>query len=249
MISSGFLLLQENKCQNKSTNMFTKHKEYYKQLEEEVIPSFTNVAGGDPRQFISLLTCRFPSDEIYDDAHYEKTIQYLKETVIPHKIAVYEAGKGILNGSLGASEFSYHSIQKILSNLWIHDLSKFSKKEAYAYALYNRKTGEGKEAFELAWHHHKMNNPHHPEYWLNPNRSGKLEPLPMPEIFIIEMIADWIGAGKTYGSSLAEWMPDNIGKFMFSSKSTNTIVHFIKKTTGIMVYPILEEVVYKIRTH
>ena len=78
-----------------------------------------------------------------------------------------------------------------------------------------------------------MNNPHHPEYWLNPNRSGELEPLPMPNIYTLEMIADWIGAGKTYGSTLEEWLPKNINKFKF--KPLGKIAEMIRDFTGIRV--------------
>ena len=77
--------------------------------------------------------------------------------------------------------------------------------------------------FEKAWHHHKQNNPHHPEYWLNPNRSGILDVLPMPKIYVLEMIADWIGAGKTYGSTLEEWLPSNLHKFVWHRETANNV--------------------------
>ena len=59
-------------------------------------------------------------------------------------------------------------------------------------------------------------NPNHPEYWLNPTRNGSLKPLDMPKIYVLEMVADWIGAGKTYGDEIDTWLPGNLHTFKWS---------------------------------
>lgn len=151
----------------------------------------------------------------HDDMYYFGIMKFFEQKVIPHKIAVYEAGIELV-----AQEWFmdlHINIEEFFRNLVRHDLSKFSAAEAFGYACYDPKSSNSttKAAFDRAWHHHKMNNPHHPEYWLNPNRSGELKIQKMPTIYILEMIADWIGAGKTYDSTLEKWIPENLHQFVF----------------------------------
>jgi hypothetical protein len=159
---------------------------------------------------------------------HERVLKYFQNTVIPHKIEVMKAGDELLGNreivrSLRIDEHEFHT------NLLLHDLSKFSDNESFGYAEYNFKEPQPhtKMAFECAWHHHKMNNPHHPEHWLNPNRSGELEILPMQNIYILEMIADWIGAGRTYGSTLEQWLPGNFHKFKFHPQTLVTVISIL----------------------
>lgn len=196
---------------------------------------FTDACGGNLQEFTDTLYAKFIIEDFAysDDMYYWGILKYFTDTVIPHKISVYQAGIELSRNPKIDSYLTSQQKEDFLRNLWLHDLSKFSANEAFGYAMYNRKTGHGKEGFEAAWHHHKMNNPHHPEYWLNPNRSGELEPLPMPNIYILEMIADWIGAGKTHGSTLEKWLPNNINKFKFTPVSK--VAEMIKDFTGIGV--------------
>lgn len=152
---------------------------------------------------------------LVEDEHFDKVDTYIK-SVIDHKINVLEAGIELVK-YLGLSESEYKEFKELLI---IHDLSKFSKEEIFGYALWDFKTWTGdKYLFDAAWLHHKNHNPHHPEYWLNVNRSGVPSPLQIPKKYVIEMVADWIGAGKSYGNSLITWLPDNIGKFVFHSET------------------------------
>jgi hypothetical protein len=88
----------------------------------------------------------------------------------------------------------------------IHDLSKFSHHEFTQYAdkFYGDKDPDGNSSlavelrFDLAFHHHVHNNPHHWEYWLKySKKSGVIFPYRMPEKYVQEMIADWVGTGKS----------------------------------------------------
>jgi hypothetical protein len=204
---------------------------------KNIIKNFTDQVGGDPDELANILFSRYVVDDFayHDDWYYFGVTDYLNKVVIPHKIAVYESGV-----HLAAQEWfkDYLKLgeekELFLDNLWTHDLSKFSANEVFGYAMYNRETGHGKEGFEIAWHHHKMNNPHHPEYWFNPNRSGELEPIAMPAIYVLEMIADWMGAGKTYGSTLEQWLPGNLHKFKFGV--AKSIVQNILKDIGIKTF-------------
>ena len=67
-----------------------------------------------------------------------------------------------------------------------HDNSKFSDEEFEPYAQKWFGDGIKTPAYENAWEHHWKNNPHHPEYW-----DGK----DMPEIYILEMLCDWLSFG------------------------------------------------------
>jgi len=67
----------------------------------------------------------------------------------------------------------------------------------------------------FAWLHHVHYGPHHWEYWLlNPDynfatsENGKL---PMPETYVREMVADWMGASRTYTGSwdMSKWLTEN----------------------------------------
>lgn len=61
-------------------------------------------------------------------------------------------------------------------------------------------------AFQLAWLHHQR-QPHHWQAWLSIGDGGKLLALPMPQRFILEMVADWYGAGKAISgkNDIAGW--------------------------------------------
>ena len=119
----------------------------------------------------------------------------------------------------------------------IHDLSKFSWAEWRGYARYfygnypNRETmdawgrsyytGPTKQSvehdFDVAWLHHQHRNKHHFQRWLltldSARSDGKLFPLPMPDKYRREMLADWRGAGRAYGNSdTAGWYNKNKGQ-------------------------------------
>jgi hypothetical protein len=212
---------------------YAKSKQQREAFAKNVFKNFTDVCGGDPFEMFDILQGKYTVDDFayHDDWYYFGITEYMNKTIIPHKIAVYNAGMRLLDNPLIDSELSQQCKEDFKYNLWIHDLSKFSAKEVFGYAMYNRGTGHGKEQFERAWHHHKMHNPHHPEYWLNPNRSGELEPLPMSNEYVLEMIADWIGAGETYGTPLDQWAKVNLPKFKFANRAK--VGELIRDFTGL----------------
>lgn len=214
---------------------YPKRTDNKESFTKQVFKLFTDACGGDPEEFADVLYSKFTVEDFgySDDSCYFNILSFFQKSIIPHKIEVCKAGMEFFKNSQISKYLNDQQKFDFQYNLWIHDISKFSADEAFGYAMYNRSTGHGKQEFELAWHHHKMNNPHHPEHWLNPNRSGTLEPLPMPNMYILEMIADWIGAGKTYGSTLEEWLPKNIDKFLFAEPKK--VAEMIMVFTGINV--------------
>lgn len=97
---------------------------------------------------------------------------------------------------------------KIGAPVWrllIHDWSKFLPCEwsPYVNSFYGgfkwkERPQKIKDAFNSAWNHHQKANKHHWQYWLLTNDSDdpKHKPLPMPESYAREMVADWMGAGR-----------------------------------------------------
>lgn len=87
-----------------------------------------------------------------------------------------------------------------------HDLSKFSPIEFIESVRYfsgdrspidNIKDIKG---YSRAWLHHRGRNYHHCELWLEQVVEKDKEPIPllMPKKYAIEMICDWMAAGKAY---------------------------------------------------
>ncbi len=93
----------------------------------------------------------------------------------------------------------------------IHDLSKFSVTEFYAYtwnffALPVERTDTGdtyKTLFQYAWLHHQHHNKHHWNYWVV--NQMKQEALPMPEKYVREMICDWRAMSRKFGDTAEEY--------------------------------------------
>jgi hypothetical protein len=55
-------------------------------------------------------------------------------------------------------------------------------------------------AFDAAWLHHQKIQPHHWQAWVlvTDQDEPRIRPLPMPEKYVREMVADWCGAGRAY---------------------------------------------------
>lgn len=101
-----------------------------------------------------------------------------------------------------------------------HDLSKFRPSEFFPYAnffygkpfpsdnwhgdirnhiRYQSTEAGYKEAFDYAWLLHQKRNPHHWQYWLLQKDDGDLIQIRIPQKYLLEMLCDWIGAGKAQG--------------------------------------------------
>lgn len=85
-----------------------------------------------------------------------------------------------------------------------HDISKFSPAEFISSARYfqgNRSPIEAEKddiGYSKAWLHHKGHNPHHWEYWIDFLDDGSISAARIPYSYVVEMVCDWIGAGKAY---------------------------------------------------
>lgn len=138
--------------------------------------------------------------------------------------------------------------------LWralIHDWTKFLPIEWFPYVKHFRnpdgsprkirnKDGsydplEQPLSFQKAWLHHQRNK-HHWQAWVSIGDDGKLEPMPIPNIYLQEMVADWIGAGIAYAneSNPVEWYEANKHKMVLCKQSRRKL-DFLVKCAGEIV--------------
>lgn len=108
--------------------------------------------------------------------------------------------------------------------LIIHDWTKFLPSEwfPYAYTFYD---SDGKSRytenpdFNRAWNFHQKRNKHHWQYWLLNHDDGRTTPIAMPEKYMLEMLADWMGAGRAINGrwEVKEWYLNNRNKIQLHS--------------------------------
>lgn len=98
-----------------------------------------------------------------------------------------------------------------------HDLSKLSLSE---YKYYQKQFfGGGDKRFAQAWLHHQNHNDHHWEYWIPRSRKG--QPMKMSNGALLEMVADWLGASRSYEGFWPKvdswpWWEKNMDKIMLN---------------------------------
>lgn len=103
----------------------------------------------------------------------------------------------------------------------VHDLSKFSFKEFISSARYFQGDKSPIDAekidkgYSIAWQNHKGHNTHHWHYWIDIT-DGEVVALKMPFKDLVEMICDWIGAGKAYNKE--KWSEDEPYNYFMKNK-------------------------------
>jgi len=89
----------------------------------------------------------------------------------------------------------------------VHDLSKYSPTEFLESARYWTGTNspienaKREQGYSRAWLHHRGRNPHHWAYWAD-NFSEGLTIYPMPMNDFVEMVCDFLAAGRTYRGTM-----------------------------------------------
>ena len=85
----------------------------------------------------------------------------------------------------------------------MHDMSKFSPTEFWESVKYYQGTRSPIDAckedkgYSMAWFHHRGRNKHHWEFWMDDFEKGSI-PKKMPFKYALEMICDYLGAGRAY---------------------------------------------------
>jgi hypothetical protein len=86
---------------------------------------------------------------------------------------------------------------------FMHDWSKFTPTEFlesirnYDECVSPIVVAKKRKGYSEAWQHHKGRNPHHYEYWVDIGNGG-VTPIQMPIDDAIELICDYLAAGRTY---------------------------------------------------
>jgi hypothetical protein len=104
-----------------------------------------------------------------------------------------------------------------LWRLFIHDWTKFLPVEFFRYArnFHGKGTNPAPHThpldFSYAWLHHENVNPHHWGHWIARTGPHANKPLPMPETYVRELVADCMGAGRAYTGvwDIAPWLNKN----------------------------------------
>lgn len=118
----------------------------------------------------------------------------------------------------------------------VHDLSKFGLTEFFTSARHfqgNRSPIEAEKetnGYSLAWQHHKGHNPHHWEYWIDFDAEGEIIANKIPYKYVVEMVCDWIGAGKVYGKD--KWTQHEPLEYFYNVRAGR---HFHPETERLIV--------------
>lgn len=134
--------------------------------------------------------------------------------------------------------------------LLVHDWTKFTPAEFGRYARWHCGPAEDRDKgdWALAWRHHQHHSPHHPEFYLvawhgdptfyavggiGERVADNIIVLPMPEIYVREMVADWLAASKTYTGSwdIAIWVNEH-GREMRLHDETVTLIDAVMHEIG-----------------
>jgi hypothetical protein len=161
------------------------------------------------------------------DLSSRPNIQYF-QYVWRHKAAVYKAGR-----KLGLSPI----------RLLLHDASKLTPLEwtayrNYFYARIDKATDSTESRtqdtrFALAWNQHQKRNRHHWQYYVLYKDSGEPEVLEMAWEDMLEMVADWKGAGEAQGknkpSDLPLWYENNKDRILLHPVTRNWVELIVHK--------------------
>lgn len=132
---------------------------------------------------------------------------------------------------------------KLKAPIWLlitHDLSKFRLSELPHYQRQFFGKGDDPAGFISCWLRHQNRNKHHWEYWIPRTGHNRCEPpykdnepIPMPDKYIKEMIADWIGASRAYEGKWPKkenwnWLKNNLDKINVSKSTKQKIIKILK---------------------
>lgn len=113
---------------------------------------------------------------------------------------------------------------------FIHDLSKLNPVEFFEGVKYYQGTRSPIDAckqangYSMAWLHHKGRNKHHYEYWIDYLDNGG-KPIQMPYKYALELICDFLGAGKAYNGKNFTYQGELDWWLNRTSSKPNMVMH------------------------
>jgi hypothetical protein len=110
----------------------------------------------------------------------------------------------------------------------LHDLSKYSITEMLICKYYSGKRSPHQNAREVlgyspSWIHHYHANKHHFQFWWDEDEEGKIIPMKMPYRFVVESVADMLGASKAYNKE--KWKPEMLMQYWNEKCVGKRIMH------------------------
>jgi len=136
----------------------------------------------------------------------EKSLKYYQyfRFMLRHKWFVFLASRKLGITWLGV----IHDWSKFLPSEWLPYMNYFYGKNGNSNRESSKETHQKgiDTEFDAAWNKHKNRNKHHWQWWILQEDDGPIKLIPMEEKYILEMIADWTGAGMAI-SGRKDWRP------------------------------------------
>lgn len=128
----------------------------------------------------------------------------------------------------------YSMLRKLRSWEKAYDSSSKPLKSLMARPSFPYDADQVEYEFALAWLNHENRNPHHWGYWIPRSGAWAGRPLPMPETYVREMVADWHGASRLYEGhwDISDWVVKNVQNFR------------LHPDTAVLVRKVLDEAGY-----
>jgi len=120
----------------------------------------------------------------------------------------------------------------------IHDWHKFLPDEWFGYIKtfyckdYIRKYNEFDTDLEYSWNRHQKRAKHHWQYWVLIRNEGELKALRVPRKYVLEMVADWMGAGRAIKGKwdIGEWYQKYKDTMIIHKETTKEIEKILKES-------------------
>lgn len=128
-----------------------------------------------------------------------------------------------------------------LFTLLVHDWTKFLPCELPHYGRQFFGKADQPLRFIQCWLHHQNSNKHHWEYWVPRTGHNRCDPpypdnqpILMPEKYIREMVADWLGASRAYEGKWPDirewkWLENNKDRFVLHSETQKILNKVLQK--------------------
>lgn len=179
-----------------------------------------------------------------------KNLQSIKGTVSDSESKLIDRTRDhVVNVSMGLAWMKDHGLlndylnddeaKELDSNVETHDFSKiFSPEELEGYSKYHfpdtkdeGKLKEIKDIYQKAKVHHQNSNKHHSEYWVKIDDNGKIKPLDMDVVSILEMICDWwsFNWSKEDLNGIFDWYDSKKKDILMSDKTKRTVEDILSK--------------------
>lgn len=130
-------------------------------------------------------------------------------------------------------------IEKYSKVIYNHDHTKCRADEYEAYDRYfypdeyedNPPFSQRVEEYQRAWLEHIHRNPHHWQHWVLINDNGFFTVLPMPEVYIIEMICDWWSFSWKKGNlyEIFDWIDENSPHILLDNETIRLVEKILNR--------------------